>query len=117
MGTKDIKLGTLMGGLAWLRDAALVTLGTPPGSPERRQKLDELSATLGRAKQAAAGYRGKMADELRLGVQAAELGVNRLRRRSTEREAQEGGGDEARESGPGERVHPRRRSLPRGGER
>ncbi len=116
MGTKDIKLGTLMGGLAWLRDAALVTLGTPPGSPERRQKLDELSATLGRAKQAAAGYRGKMADELRLGVQAAELGVNRLRRRSSEQEAQESG-DKAREDGSGERVHPRRRSLPRGGER
>jgi hypothetical protein len=79
MGARDVKLGTVADALAWLRDAAAVTLSTPPGSPERARKLDDLARALGRAKQSAAEYRGKMADEIQLGVQAAEIIVRRMR--------------------------------------
>lgn len=107
MGARDVKLGTVADALAWLRDAAAVALGTPSGSPERARKLDELTHALGRAKASAAGYRGKMADEIRLGVQAAEIVVKRVRGDSTAQNTDPvPDGDDNR--GKRKRVHPRR---------
>lgn len=109
MGAREVKLGTVADALAWLRDAAAVAMSTPPGSPERAQKLNELAIVLDRAKTSAAGYRGKMADEIRLGVQAAEIVVKRVRgdvraraeNSEDSRSPNDGGGKRRR-------VHPRR---------
>lgn len=106
MGARDVKLGTVADALAWLRDAAAVTLGTPPGSPERVKKLDDLVGALGRAKASAAGYHGKMADEIRLGVQAAEIVVRRIRGDVVARPTEPSTDDV---TGKRKRVHPRRR--------
>lgn len=113
MGARDVKLGTVADALAWLRDAAAVALGTPSGSPERARKLDELTHALGRAKASADGYRGKMADEIRLGVQAAEIVVKRVRGDSTAQAADPTDGDTHR--GKRKRVHPRRLTGGTGG--
>lgn len=106
MGARDVKLGTVADALAWLRDAAAVTLGTPPGSQERVQKLDELTLALGRAKVSVAGYRGKMADEIRLGVQMAEIVVKRVRGDSTAHTSEAASSDDRKEKR--RRIHPRR---------
>lgn len=105
MGARDVKLGTVADALAWLRDAAAVALGTPPGSPERARKLGELAHALGRAKTSVAGYQGKMADELRLGVQAAEIVIRRVR---GDVEASNQGTPSDAPRGKRRRVHPRR---------
>lgn len=79
MSARDVKVGTLIDVLRWLKGAVLVAVGTPSGSPERTAKLDELSLVIQRARQATAGYQGERAPELRAALGVAEITLAYLR--------------------------------------
>jgi hypothetical protein len=105
MSAKDVKIGTAVDAVTWIKNAIVAAATTPPGSPARRRKLDEIALGIARARQMADGYRGKMAAELRIAVSVAELGVSKLRERGRDdRGRSSEGSDGARAR---KRVHPR----------
>lgn len=72
MGTRDLKIGTILDGVRWMRSCAHAVLATPAGSTERRARLAELTMATTRARVIAQEYRGKMAPELRMAIRVAE---------------------------------------------
>lgn len=106
MAARDIKIGTALDAASWAKGAIFAAATTPPGSPERRRKLDEIALGVARAKQAADSYRGKMAAELRIALSIAELGISKLRARPSKGPAPD---VDAAESRPGKQ----KRSRPR----
>jgi hypothetical protein len=103
MGTRDIKIGTILDGMRWMRSCAFSLLSTPSGSTERRARLAELTMATAKARAMAQTYRGKMAPELRLAIGVAEAALRHFGERS--------GGSGSAGSGDanpkGGKVHPR----------
>ena len=78
MGTRDLKIGTILDGMKWMRSCAYAVIATPSGSPERRARLAELTMATTRARIMAEDYRGKMAPELRMAIRMAEATLHLL---------------------------------------
>jgi hypothetical protein len=107
VAARDIKIGTAMDAVAWARRVILAAATTPPGSPERRRKLDEIALGVARARQAADAYRGRMAAEIRIAVSVVELGLDRLRSRAAP--GRDPDVDDAKSAK--RRIHPRLRQA------
>jgi hypothetical protein len=105
MTAGDVRIGTILRTMSWAKDAIAAVAATPPGSPERRRKLDEISVAVARIRQLADAHRGKMAAEIRLAVSVIELGLGRLRPATTSVDPANPG-NQAKKKKP----HPRLRS-------
>jgi hypothetical protein len=103
MGTRDIKIGTILDGMRWMRSCAFSLLSTPSGSPERRARLFELTMATAKARAMAETYRGKMAPELRLAIGVAEAALRHFGERAGE-PGSRGSGDKTPKAG---KTHPR----------
>lgn len=104
MGARDVKFGSIMDAAAWAKAGLFAVLGTPRGSPERKARLDEITLGVTQARVMADGYQGRLAPELRLATQIAEVGLRHLSGRNSTKKAT--GDDET-----AKRTHPRRRGA------
>jgi hypothetical protein len=88
-----IKVATIIGVLAWIRSAIDVVITTPRGSPERAQKLSELSEAVTYGRALSEAYHGKLARELRAVLLLAELALTYLQPpgQTRDKPAEEGG--------------------------
>jgi hypothetical protein len=83
MKARDITMGTVLDAVGWAREAYRAARDTPPGSSERRKKIEELSLAVMVARQKAQEYEGRLAPELRIALLVAEQGLRRMRGEAT----------------------------------
>jgi hypothetical protein len=75
---RNLKLGPILDALAWTKTTLAIAMATPPGSPQRAQRLAELRAATTNARTLAQSYTGERADEIQIALHVAELGLRRL---------------------------------------
>lgn len=104
MGVQDLKIGSVVGALRWLGSASAALLSTPPGSAERRARLDELARVVAQVRSLADARPGKFGAEVKLALHVADVLLERIRRSEGAPGCSGGQGEPSR----ARRVHPRR---------
>jgi hypothetical protein len=85
MGARDVTLGSIFDAAKWVKDAVAVARRSPPGSPERNAKLDQLAMVAVRARVEADSRRGGASTGLQIILRCAEAGIDYLKNPSKPR--------------------------------
>lgn len=81
MSARDVTVGSILDAARWVKDAVVAATTSPPGSPERLAKLDQLAVATSRAR-IVADARGGASRGLQIALRAAELGIDYLKKPS-----------------------------------